>query len=161
MKKVTTMKTREEILAALQENIPQQEIIPVEIEPTPHGPSDAVLIKDSEDDFEFARANVKKLASTSDDAIAVMLSLAQDSEHPRAFEVLANLIKTAADTNKQLIDLAKDRKKLLRGDSSKRVAPLSPQSVTNNAIFVGTTADLQRKLAESKAREEIIDVPNV
>mgnify|MGYP000901797814 CR=1 FL=1 len=154
-------KTREEIINALALNIPKEEIIVAEESAgstTLIGPSDAELVKDSEDDFKIARENVKKLLQTSDEAIAILLNLATDAEHPRAFEVLAGFIKTASDTNKQLIDLAKDRKKLLRGDDKKAPAPSVGGNVTtNNAIFVGTTADLQKQI-KAKAMGEVIDV---
>ncbi len=152
-------KTREEMLSALAQNIPKEEIIVQPKEATDIiGPSDETLVHDSEEDFELARANMKKLLTTSDEAIGTLLNLATDAEHPRAFEVLANFIKTAADANKQLIDLAKDRKKLLRGDEKgNKKATNIAGNVTNNAIFVGTTSDLQKKLKE-QAMNPPIDV---
>ena len=144
-------KTKNEIFSALEKNIPKEEIV-IKRE-NPSGPSDAVLIKDSEEDFAIARENVKKLLTTSDEAIATLMNIASDAEHPRAFEVLANLIKTASDVNKQLVDLQKERKKILRSDNSQSQ---SNPSVTNNAIFIGTTADLQKHIKDSIGK--VIDI---
>lgn len=155
-------KTREEMLSALAQNIPKEEIIVPKKEPTDLiGPTDETLIKDSEEDFALARENMRKLLTTSDEAIGTLLNLATDAEHPRAFEVLAGFIKTAADANKQLIDLAKDRKKLLRGDdSNKKKGTNIAGNVTNNAIFVGQTADLQKHLKQAGVNP-IIDVDQI
>lgn len=156
-------KTKEEMLSALTQHIPKEELsVQQKNAVATIGPSDETLIKDSEEDVAFARENVKKLINTSDEAIATMLNLATDAEHPRAFEVLANLIKTASDVNKQLVDLAKDRKKLVRGDgdSGKKKGTSIAGNVTNNAIFVGTTSDLQKKLKEN-ALNPILDVEEV
>jgi hypothetical protein len=155
-------KTKEEMLSALTQNIPKEEIVPKENTAlSTFGPSDETLIKDSEEDFALARENVKKLLTTSDEAIGTLLNLATDAEHPRAFEVLGNFIKTAADVNKQLIDLARDRKKLVRdNDGSSKKGTSIAGNVTNNAIFVGTTSDLQKKLKE-RALNPILDVDEV
>lgn len=153
-------KSREEMLSALEQNIPKEEIVPAQKNEIIIGPSDTELVKDSEEDFAFARENVRKLITTSDEALAVMVNLATDSEHPRAFEVLANLIKTAADVNKQLIDLSKDRKKLLRDGNPEKKGTSIAGNVTNNAIFVGTTSDLQKKLKE-KSLQTVLDVEEV
>lgn len=158
-------KSKAGMLAALADNIPaeiieankpKQEIVKVEEEAT-NKPTPNSLVADSEEDYAFSRENVKKLITTSDEAIGTMMNLATDSEHPRAFEVLANLIKTAADVNKQLMDLQKDRKKLLTNET-KRGEATAGTTTTNNAIFVGTTAGLQKFLKDRKAASaQIID----
>lgn len=156
-------KSKADMLAALTGNIPAEIIAAndpkkeaiVQTEAT-NKPSPNALVKDSEEDYEFSRENVKKLITTSDEAISAMMNLATDSEHPRAFEVLANLIKTAADVNKQLMDLQKDRKKLLTVETKK--GEVVSTNTTNNAIFVGTTAGLQKFLKDRKsAAEQIVD----
>lgn len=152
-------KSKEEMLSALAEHIPDEIIQankPKEEIVATNKPSPNALIKDSEEDYNFARENVKKLIMTSDEAISTMMNLATDAEHPRAFEVLANLIKTASDVNKQLMDLQKDRKKLMAAETAKGLVPTG--NITNNSIFVGTTANLQKFLKERKvAAQEIID----
>lgn len=152
-------KTREEMLSALTQHIPKEEISVPKNEVTTIGPSDETLIKDSEEDVAFARENVKKLISTTDEAIGTMLNLATESEHPRAFEVLANLIKTASDANKQLIDLAKERKKLVCKNSKNETSVTG--NITNNAIFVGSTAELQKNLKEAILSKQTIDVNEI
>ena len=149
-------KTSEELLKALTGNIPESLIIPKEPE-TPKSviPSNEVIVKDSEDDYEFARNHIKKSIQTSDEAIAAMFALASDAEHPRAFEVLATMIRNHAEISGQLMDLIKSRKKI-----AQETVPGVPSSgninTTNNntVIFSGSTADLQKYL---KSREEVIE----
>lgn len=149
-------KSKDEILASLTANLPvvasetNEAIVPV-------GPSNDVIVKDTEDDYEFARAHIKKLIITSDDAIERLHELATDAEHPRAFEVLTTMIKNTAEMNASLLDLVKNRKKIVQepvgGGSAS--ASSTASTVTNNSIFVGTTAELQRFL---KSREEPVDI---
>jgi hypothetical protein len=147
------MKDKESMLAALTQNMPA-EIIEVQPE-RDVTPSDNELVKDSEDDYALTRKNIHKLLTSSDEAIARMLAVAEESEHPRAFEVLAGMIKTASDVNKQLIDLQKERKKLIKGDLKQ--TPQPPVGTTNNTIFVGTTTELQ-KFLNSRESAPLIDV---
>jgi hypothetical protein len=78
-----------------------------------------------------------------------MIEVARESEHPRAFEVLSNMIKGIADVNDKLMDLNKKNK-----DINKEEIVQDAKNVTNN-LFVGTTTDLQRLIQnESK----VIDV---
>jgi hypothetical protein len=149
-------KSKGEMLAALSKNIPEELIVkePVSEEAT-NKPAANTLVADAEEDYKFSRENVKKLISTSDEAISSMINLAQDSEHPRAFEVLAGLIKTAADVNKQLMDLQKDRKKLLTTET-KRGETIS--NTTNNIVFAGPTSELQKILAAREATPAVVDV---
>jgi hypothetical protein len=145
------MKEKTDILSALEKNIPA-EIIVADTNVPSAIPSREKMVTDSEEDYEFTRARVKKLIETSDEAISVMMNLASDSEHPRAFEVLANLIKTAADVNNQLISIQKDRKKLIETQPVKGEITTS-SSTTNNTIFVGTTSELQKLI-----KQQTVDV---
>jgi hypothetical protein len=106
-------------------------------------PSNEALIADAQDDFEYARMRMKKLLDTSDEVIGNLHALATDAEHPRAYEVLGNMIKQSAEMNQQLLDLQKQRKALIKGDKSNMA-----NSTTNNAIFVGTTTELQKFLKD-------------
>lgn len=108
-------------------------------------PSEEALIADAQDDFEYARIRMKKLLETSDEVISNLHALATDAEHPRAYEVLGNMIKQSAEMNQQLLDLQKQRKNLIKGDK-----PKEANSTTNNAIFVGTTTELQKFLKDQK-----------
>ena len=147
-------KDKDTILASLEKNVlPVKHEIAVSTG-SPVGPSHDEIVLHAEEDYKFARERIKKLIDTSDEAISTMHALASDAEHPRAFEVLAGMIKTAADINGQLLGLQKERKKIIQVDD-KRGQPGVPNT-TNNAIFVGTTTELQ-KLLRGNA-DETIDV---
>ena len=101
---------------------------------------------EAEEDFELARKNLQELAKKGNKALDELILLAKNSEHPRAYEVVATLIKTLADTNKDLLDT---RKKKLDIDKSRGVVKNDEgKTVTNNNLFVGSTAELQKFLKE-------------
>ena len=92
--------------------------------------------KQVDDDFEYARGNMISAIEKGQEALSGVLEVAGMSQHPRAYEVAATLVKTLADANKDLLELQK-RKKDLTG-----VGP-NPTTVNNN-LFVGSTAELQQ-----------------
>jgi hypothetical protein len=93
-----------------------------------------------DDDFATARRNLHKIIHQGNDALEEALLVAKTSEHPRAFEVVGGLIKTLVDANKDLLDIQKKLKDLKKSDDPKE----SSGSVTaQNAIFVGSAAELQ------------------
>ena len=92
--------------------------------------------KQVDDDFEYARGNMISAIEKGQEALSGVLEVAGMSQHPRAYEVAATLVKTIADANKDLLELQK-RKKDLTG-----VGP-NPTTVNNN-LFVGSTAELQQ-----------------
>jgi len=100
--------------------------------------------KDSiDDDAEFARQNIKTLIQKGNDAANHIVEIAKQSEHPRAFEVAAGLLKNLADMNKDLLEI------------QKRKRDLRPVETTNNinvdkAVFVGSTKDLVKFLKSNK-----------
>jgi len=95
--------------------------------------------KDPDSDFETGRENLYKLLDKGNDAIDGILALAKEGEHPRAYEVAGQLIKTVADVSKDLLELQEKLKKI------KDVPDKGPKSVTN-ALFVGSTTELQKLL---------------
>ena len=95
-----------------------------------------------EKDYEFTRDNLRELVEKGNDALDGILELAKESEHPRAYEVVGQLIKTIADANRDIIDLQKSMKQLTKKD------PGGPKNVTN-ALFVGSTHELQKILKNS------------
>lgn len=97
------------------------------------------------DDFEFARRNLMDAIEQGQSALAEIVSVAGMSQHPRAYEVVATLLKTVADANKDLLELQK-RKKDLTG-----IGP-APTTVNNN-LFVGSTAELQQLI--KKQNEQV------
>ena len=99
--------------------------------------------KDAEVDFDTGRENLYKMLDKGNDAIDGILALAKEGEHPRAYEVAGQLIKTVADVSKDLMAMQEKLKKL------KEVPNTGPKSVTN-ALFVGSTTELTKLLKEKK-----------
>ena len=108
----------------------------------PMGVDNINLTNDAEEDYNIARENLKKLLDKSDEALDHMMQVAAEAEHPRAFEVLSGMFKTSADMTTQLIDLQKKRHELDKLNNE----PTQNNSVTNNNLFVGSTAELQKML---------------
>jgi uncharacterized protein with gpF-like domain len=102
-----------------------------------------------EDDFDTSRTNLRILLQQGQEALQKSLDVAMQSEHPRAFEVVGNLMKQLADVNQQLMDLHQQKQKL--DEPSK--AEKAKQVTNNNAIFVGSTAELN-KLIKNMSKGE-------
>jgi hypothetical protein len=106
--------------------------------------TEIVVGDEVETDAALARKNIKSLLDKGNGAIDNLLLVAQESEHPRAYEVAANFIKTLADFNKDLLDVQKKK------------SDLRPQQTTNQsinvekAVFVGSTAELLKQIRENK-----------
>ena len=101
----------------------------------------ARLTKDDiEKDYEYTRGNLYSIIEKGQEAINGILELAQESEMPRAYEVAGQLIKSVADATDKLMDLQKKLKDVNEEQESK-----GPTTV-NNALFVGSTAELQKLL---------------
>ena len=98
---------------------------------------------DTVTDYQYARGNMLNILEKGNQALDGMLDVADQSQHPRAYEVVATLIKTLADTNKDLIELAKKTKELEKMDGVD-----APQTINNN-LFVGSTTELQKLLKKS------------
>ena len=96
-----------------------------------------------QDDYDFARAKYYNLAEKGDEAIDLMLDLARESEHPRAFEVLSNMIKQNAEVADRLMELQKKTKDVRNTEDQQKQLP---NSMTQNNVYVGSTTDLQRML---------------
>jgi hypothetical protein len=105
--------------------------------------------QDLDKDYLVVRDNLKELINKGTTAIDGILNLASETEQPRAYEVLAQLIKTVADTNKDLLDMH-NKMKTIKGDQPQTTN--SGNTITNNSIFVGSTAELQ-KLLKGKMKE--------
>ena len=93
------------------------------------------------DDYQYARENLKNIIDSAQQSIDDLSSIASTSESPRAYEVLSGLMKTIVDANKDLLELQK-KVKQLKDDSEK------PSNVTN-ALFVGSTAELQKLIKDN------------
>tara|TARA_A100001515_G_scaffold6979_1_gene5905 strand:+ start:2930 stop:3364 length:435 start_codon:yes stop_codon:yes gene_type:complete len=103
-------------------------------------------LKDSVDDikkdYEYTRGNLYSIIEKGQEALNGVLELAQESEMPRAYEVAGQLIKNVADATDKLLDL---QKKLKDVEEEKQV---KGPSTVNNALFVGSTADLAKMLKD-------------
>lgn len=101
----------------------------------------------AKNDFEMARSNIHEVIQNGANAIEKLSQIADSSQHPRAFEVLAKLMDTVVSANKELLALQKEIR-----DIDAKDAPVNDQakSVTNN-LFVGSTADLQKAIESMKS----------
>jgi hypothetical protein len=95
----------------------------------------------TDDDYEYARNNLKGLIENGKEVMQNIMFVAKESESPRSYEVVGQLIKTLADTNKDLLDIAKKSKEL-RSDKEEK----SGDTNITNALFVGSTTELQKFL---------------
>jgi len=93
-------------------------------------------------DYEYTRTNLYNIIERGTEALEEVLEVAKQSQQPRAFEVVSTLVKTISDANKDLLEL-KNKQKALKGEKNK------PKNVTN-ALFVGSTADLQKMIKDMK-----------
>jgi len=98
---------------------------------------------DIENDYKYQRENFYNLVERGTDAIDGILEIAKESEHPRTYEVAGNLIKQVAEVTEKLGELQEKMKRL------KEVPNNAPKSVTN-ALYVGSTAELQKLLKGKK-----------
>ena len=97
-------------------------------------------------DFETARANILTMIENGQDAMEKLTQIATASQHPRAFEVLAKMMETMLQANKDLMGLQKDIRELDSADN-----PTNSQAKTiNNNLFVGSTAELQKMIENVK-----------
>jgi hypothetical protein len=101
---------------------------------------------DPDTDFETGRGELYKLLEKGNEAIDGILNLAKEGEHPRAYEVAGQLIKTQSEVAQNLLDLRDKLKKI------KDVKELGPKNVTN-ALFVGSTTELQKMIKKNKDKK--------
>ena len=114
---------------------------------------DDVQAKNITTDYEYSRETYYDLIEKGRESLELMIEVARESEHPRAFEVLSGMIKGISDVNDKLMDLNKKQKEITKEDAPSE----SPSGgTTNNNLFVGSTTDLQRMLLGA-SDEKIID----
>lgn len=99
-------------------------------------------------DYDYVQSNLKKLVNTGDIALESALKVATESDSPRAFEVVAILLKTMADLNNNVLDVHKKAK-----DTTGSKVEVKQ---TNNSVFVGSTKDLQNLLNKDRSTEKDI-----
>ena len=129
----------------LEDNM--EELLNVEVSDTPEGGcakrKDQLrdVSEDRDKDYEYTRGELYSLIDQGQEAVRGALEVAQESGHPRAYEVATNAMKQVADMTDKLMDLQKKVKDL---DEEKK----GPSKVTNNAMFVGSTSELQKMLKQ-------------
>lgn len=130
----------EEMIKKLEGNLP--------IPPPPPNQDDV------KDDYEFSRETYRNLVTKSNEAIEQMLNLAMQSEHPRAFEVLSNMLKNTSDMTDKLMALQKAKKDIQKKDAQTADKP----ALTQNNLFLGSTTDLQKHLINQLKEKNATDV---
>jgi hypothetical protein len=120
-------------IADALELTPIQEVLPKQMS----------SVEPIDSDYDFARSNLINVIDKGREALDDMLGVAQMSQQPRAYEVIATLIKTLSDSNKDLLELSKKAKELKKDEDQ------GPKTVNNN-LFVGSTAELQKLLKNNE-----------
>lgn len=113
----------------------------VDVTPVEKTKPDRLTKDDVEKDYDYTRANLYSLIEKGQETLNGIMELAEETSSPRAYEVAGQLLKTVADNAEKLIDLQKKIKDI---DEEKS----GPSHVTNNAMFVGSTAELQKMLKD-------------
>ena len=108
--------------------------------------------RQKDDDYEYTRETLYDLIEKGREGIEEMIEVARQSEHPRAYEVLATLIKDTAQTSEKLMDL---HRKIQHLDQMMLPAPEKQSNTTNN-LFIGSTTELQRMLKDLNNEEKEI-----
>ena len=126
---------------SLEENM--EDILNMEVEPVkkPNVPKVQSKDDDLEKDYEYTRGELYSLIEQGQEAVQGALEVAQESGHPRAYEVAVAAMKHVADMTEKLQDLHKKMKDL---DEEAK----GPKNITNNAMFVGSTTELQKMLKQ-------------
>jgi uncharacterized protein YaaN involved in tellurite resistance len=132
----------DDVLNIAKPNIPEEtEIVKEEPKPEPKAKQE---VDDQTKDYEYTRGNLYSLIEKGQEAVEGALDVALNSDHPRAYEVAVNAMKQVSDMTDKLADLHKKMKDL--------DAPTNKSGPTNvtNALFVGSTAELQKLLKQQK-----------
>tara|TARA_B100000749_G_scaffold101812_1_gene77653 strand:- start:433 stop:864 length:432 start_codon:yes stop_codon:yes gene_type:complete len=112
------------------------------LDPKPLVPRPDDTLDHADADYKYSRENFYNLVERGQDAIDGILEVAKEGEHPRAYEVVGQLIKNVAEVTEKLADLQEKMKKL------KEVPDHAPKNVTN-ALFIGSTKELQNLLKDT------------
>ena len=107
-----------------------------------------------ENDYEHSRDTYYDLIEKGRESLELMIQVARESEHPRAFEVLSGMIKNISDVNDKLMDLNKKHKDINKPEENTNELP---NGTTNNNVFIGSTTDLQRMLGNLDNEEKVIE----
>ena len=102
-------------------------------------------------DYNYSRQTYYDLIEKGKESLDLIVEVARESEHPRAFEVLSGMIKNVSEVNDKLMDLNKKNKDISADDIKKIEA-------TTNNLFVGSTAELQRMLQDNDEMSNVVDI---
>lgn len=118
----------------------------VESTDTPSLPLVASSQDQKEDDYDLARSTLRDLISKNETVLTDLIHLARNSEHPRAFEVVGQLVKTQSEIAKDLLGIHKQKREIDGGDA--------PQNIRtqNNIVFAGSTSDLLKVISQQRAK---------
>jgi hypothetical protein len=144
MRSENTESDNNSLLSRLERNIPKKVEQPQAQTIMPAGSRK----DDADTDFDFARSNMYDAIDTGKQALSELLTVAIQSQNPRAYEVLATTVKTLVDASKQLADLSKEKA------AEEKEPTQTETNVTNNNLFVGTTHDLLKVLADMKKKND-------
>ncbi|MBC8442758.1 MAG: terminase [Proteobacteria bacterium] len=152
MKKRVDEKIADALNISISEDIEKNEIEPVKKETA----IEKSTTEDKEKDYRSVRCNLHSIISKGNEAIDGILEVAHEGDSPRAYEVAAQMIKTVAECNKDLLELHKKMKDLNKEETNYN-------STTNNSIYVGSTKDLQELVNQTRSESkrihnDIIDV---
>jgi hypothetical protein len=138
MTKDTIDKQLDDVLDIHTEIKTEVEILPKKL-PTVKDRGESIV-----NDYKYARENLYGLVERGQDAIEGILDVAKETEHPRAYEVAGQLLKTVGDTAEKLLDVQKKLKELEKDDEEKRIG------TQHNHLYVGSTSELQKFLKKNK-----------
>ena len=122
----------------------EADIVPMEESPKPKKRTERVIDidKDVQKDYDFVRGELYNVIEKGQEPLSGSLDVANNTDHPRAYEVTGQLVKSVSDAAEKLIDLQKKMQDIEEG-------PKSKQKVTNNnALFVGSTAELSKLIKQ-------------
>lgn len=126
---------------------PNEQLVPIEQKADSLAMIVANAMNDSaSEDFKFSRANIREVIENGTDAMSKLALIADQSQNPRAFEVLAKLMDTVVDASRQLLEL---QEKIRSIDNASVPKDEAARAVTNN-LFVGSTAELQKVIASMR-----------
>jgi|TARA_R110000822_G_scaffold132868_9_gene270138 vacuolar-type H+-ATPase subunit H len=109
------------------------------------------LEKNIDDDYNYARATYYQLLERGKESLDLMIEVARESEHPRAFEVLSNMMKQMSEINDKLMDHNKKEKELTQAKADE------VKKLTQNNIFLGSTSELQKFLKKNDKEEILVN----
>lgn len=114
------------------------------------------LVKDLQLDYDTVRKNLRDLVEVGKNALDGVMSVAQEGDSPRAYEVVALMIKTLSDSNKDLVELHSRIKSIRKSESD-----VTNNTTTNNSLYIGSTKELQNIINSSRSTQKAFDESDI